>query len=154
KYARWRRHLLFKKSKLMETISQTENKTADSIQFLFETSESIRIPAYQRAYSWGSKQCSQFLEDLLEQKGKRYYLGQFLFEKDGGTLFIIDGQQRLTTTILFLSAIARIQEKQGQNIDSIKDTYLTDVFRTIEDDQIIFKKVSQKHLVSAIDDTE
>ena len=138
----------------METETQLENKTAENIKTLFEASESIRIPAYQRAYSWENKQCSQFLEDLLEQKSKRYYLGQFLFEKDGETLFIIDGQQRLTTTILFLSAIAKIQEKQGQNIDKIKETYLTDVFRTIEDDQIIFKKVSQKHLVSAIDDTE
>ena len=138
----------------METETQIENKTAENIKTLFEASESIRIPAYQRAYSWENKQCSQFLEDLLEQKSKRYYLGQFLFEKDGETLFIIDGQQRLTTTILFLSAIAKIQEKQGQNIDKIKETYLTDVFRTIEDDQIIFKKVSQKHLVSAIDDTE
>jgi uncharacterized protein with ParB-like and HNH nuclease domain len=138
----------------METETQIENKTAENIKTLFEASESIRIPAYQRAYSWENKQCSQFLEDLLEQKSKRYYLGQFLFEKDGETLFIIDGQQRLTTTILFLSAIAKIQEKKGQNIDKIKETYLTDVFRTIEDDQIIFKKVSQKHLVSAIDDTE
>jgi uncharacterized protein with ParB-like and HNH nuclease domain len=138
----------------MEIESQIENKTAENIKSLFESSESIRIPAYQRAYSWESKQCSQFLEDLLEQKSKRYYLGQFLFEKDGETLFIIDGQQRLTTTILFLSAIAKIQEKNGINIDGIKQTYLTDIFRTIEDDQIIFKKVSQKHLVSAIDDTE
>ena len=138
----------------MEIESQIENKTAENIKSLFEASESIRIPAYQRAYSWENKQCSQFLEDLLEQKSKRYYLGQFLFEKDGETLFIIDGQQRLTTTILFLSAIAKIQEKQGQNIHKIKETYLTDVFRTIEDDQIIFKKISQKHLVSEIDDTE
>ena len=132
----------------------TENKTAESIQQLFKSSKSIRIPAYQRAYSWEKKQCTQFLDDLVEQKGKRYYLGQFLFEKDGNTLFIIDGQQRLTTTILFLSAIAKIKIQRGDNIDSIRDVYLTDVFKTIDDDQVIFKKVTQKHLVSAIDDTE
>lgn len=132
----------------------TENKTADSIQQLFKSSESIRIPAYQRAYSWGDKQCSQFLEDLLEQKGKKYYLGQFLFEKDGNTLFIIDGQQRLTTTILFLSAIAKNKILKDQNVDSIREIYLTDVFKTIDDDQVIFKKVTQKHLVSEIDYTE
>lgn len=135
-------------------MTEIENKTAESIQQLFKSSESVRIPAYQRAYSWEKKQCTQFLEDLLEQKGKKYYLGQFLFEKDGNTLFIIDGQQRLTTTILFLSAIAKIKIQKGENIDSIRETYLTDVFRTIDDDQIIFKKVTQKHLVSAIDDTE
>lgn len=132
----------------------TENKTAESIQQLFKSSDCVRIPAYQRAYSWGDKQCSQFLEDLLEQKGKKYYLGQFLFEKDGNTLFIIDGQQRLTTTILFLSAIAKIKILKGENVEIIREIYLTDVFKTIDDDQVIFKKVTQKHLVSAIDDTE
>ena len=138
--------------------NQTEtlkfNKVAENIQQLFISSESVRIPAYQRAYSWKKKQYTQFLEDLLEQKGKKYYLGQFLFEKDGNTLFIIDGQQRLTTTILFLSAIAKIKILKGENVDSIRKIYLTDVFKTIDDDQVIFKKVTQKHLVSAIDDTE
>lgn len=135
-------------------MTETENTTAGSIQQLFKSSDFIRIPAYQRAYSWGTKQCTQFLDDLLEQKGKKYYLGQLLFEKDGNTLFIIDGQQRLTTTILFLSAIAKIKIAKSENIDSIKNVYLTDIFKTIDDDQVIFKKITQKHLVSTIDDTE
>ena len=54
----------------------------------------------------------------------------------------------------FLLQEAKSYKIEALNIDKIKETYLTDVFRTIEDDQIIFKKVSQKHLVSAIDDTE
>ncbi len=81
-----------------QTETIIENIVAENIQQLFISSESIRIPAYQRAYSWGDKQCIQFLEDLLKPKGKKYYLGQFFFEKDGNTLFIIDGQQRLTVT--------------------------------------------------------
>jgi len=137
-----------------QTETQNLNKVPENIQQLFISSENIRIPAYQRAYSWGDKQCSQYFDDLLEQKGKKYYLGQFLFEKDGNALFIIDGQQRLTTTILFLSAIAKIKTVKGENVESIRDTYLTDVFKTIDDDQVIFKKVTQKHLISAIDDTE
>lgn len=135
-------------------MTETENRTAGSIQQLFKSLNFIRIPAYQRAYSWGDKQCSQFLDDLLEQKGKKYYLGQFLFEKDGNTLFIIDGQQRLTTTILFLSAIAKIKILKGENVDSIREVYLTDVFKTIDDDQVIFKKFTQKHNVSANYHTE
>lgn len=131
-----------------------EKSIPQNIQQLFKSSDLIRIPAYQRAYSWGLKQCSQFIEDLLEQNGKKYYLGQFIFEREGNTLFIIDGQQRLTTTILFLSAIAKIRNSKVENIDDIKKTYLTDVFKTIDDDQVIFKKVTQKHLVSTIDHTE
>lgn len=124
-------------------------KVAENIQQLFITSENIRVPAYQRAYSWEDKQCSQFFDDLLEQKGKKYYLGQFLFEKDGNTLFIIDGQQRLTTTILFLSVIAKVKALRDQDIDSIRKIYLTDVFKTISDDQMIFKRVT-RDLVSSI----
>lgn len=135
-------------------MTEVENKTGETIQQLFKSSEFVRIPPYQRAYSWGYRQCSQFLEDLLEQNGKKYYLGQFLFEKDGKTLFIIDGQQRLTTTILFLSVIAKIKIAKGENVENIREIYLTDVFKTIDDDQVIFKKITQKHLLSVIDDTE
>ena len=135
-------------------MTHTNTNPTTNIQQLFKSSALIRIPAYQRAYSWEHKQCVQFLEDLLEQKGKTYYLGQFLFEKEGNTMFIIDGQQRLTTTILFLSALSKIKHIKNENIDSIKETYLTDSFKTIDDDQVIFKKVTQKHLVSTIDDTE
>lgn len=135
-------------------IPSTEKSVSQNIQQLFTNSENIRIPAYQRAYSWEAKQCYQFLEDLLEQKGKKYYLGQILFERDGNTLFIIDGQQRLTTTILFLSAIAKILNSKDEHSGDIRETYLTDVFKTINDDQVIFKKITQKHLISAIDDTE
>ena len=135
----------------MDVNIESENKIVESINTLFKTAGNIRIPAYQRAFSWESKQCSQFLDDLIEQKGKRYYLGQFLFEKEGDTLFIIDGQQRLTTTILFLSAIAKIKATKGKDIQTIRETYLTEVFKTIEDDQVIFKKITQKHLISIID---
>ncbi|MCX6227088.1 MAG: DUF262 domain-containing protein [Bacteroidia bacterium] len=138
----------------MEDSNQEENQTAKSIHQLFASSESIRIPAYQRAYSWVDKQYTQFLDDLLEQKGKRYYLGQLLFEKYDNTLFIVDGQQRITTTILFLSAIAKVLIAKGEDVEEIRKNYLTDVFKTIDDDQVIFKKITQKHLISALDDTE
>jgi hypothetical protein len=131
-----------------------EQKSAQSIQELYRKSGNIRIPAYQRAFSWEVKHCAQYLNDLLEQKGKKYYLGQFIFEKIGDTLFIIDGQQRLTTTVIFLSAVSKILILNGENAEIIRETYLTDVFKTIDDDQVIFKKATQKHLVSSLDDTE
>ena len=132
-------------------MSNKENQSTKSIQSLFKSLkdnlQNIEIPPYQRAYSWEEKHYTQFFEDLLNAKGKRYYLGHFYFEKekDGNTLFIIDGQQRLTTTILFFSAIAKIKVSQKQDIEDIKNTYLTDIFRTIEEDHLIFKNITQDH---------
>jgi len=132
---------------------RSENKS-QTIKDLFSLNCLIRIPAYQRAYSWEMKQCNQFIDDLKEQKGKNYYLGQLLFEKDANVYYIIDGQQRLTTTVLFFSALVKNLTKNNLPCDEIKKTYLTDKFKTIEDDQVLFKKCSQKQFVSEIDDTE
>lgn len=77
---------------------------------LFEKFDYIKVPDYQRAYSWEDKQIEQFLLDIkeyIDKKGINYYIGHFLFEmnKDNEKIgYIIDGQQRLTTIIIFLSS--------------------------------------------------
>ena len=123
----------------MENIES--NTGINSIQSLFKSKKPIRIPAYQRAYSWGKKQVKQFYDDLLEQNGKNYYLGHLLFERNGNTLFIVDGQQRLTTAVIFLAALAKTLKDMDSNYSYLADTYLTDTFRTIEDDQIVLRRI-------------
>lgn len=76
----------------------------------------IFVPTYQRAYSWEDKQTKQFLVDLQDyvesHTSSSYYFGHFLFEEKGNRDFaIIDGQQRLTTITIFISAIYRRLEK-------------------------------------------
>lgn len=76
---------------------------------LFEKFDYIKVPDYQRAYSWDEKQIEQFLLDIKEYLDKdiNYYIGHFLFEKNKDNEkigYIIDGQQRLTTIIIFLSS--------------------------------------------------
>lgn len=72
-------------------------------EHIFKISDFISVPAYQRAYSWGEKQLNEFVMDLLEIGDKNYYYGHFIFEKVKEREFeVIDGQQRLTTFILFL----------------------------------------------------
>ncbi len=80
----------------------------------------IFVPAYQRAYSWETPSDENnkytnthtdvFLQDLVDYNRStgesHYYFGHFLFEEKGGKNFgVIDGQQRLTTIIIFLSAL-------------------------------------------------
>lgn len=79
------------------------------VKDLFEKFDYIKVPDYQRAYSWEEKQIEQFLLDIKEYLDKdiNYYIGHFLFEKNKDNEkigYIIDGQQRLTTIIIFLSS--------------------------------------------------
>jgi hypothetical protein len=96
-------------------LNNTEKYT---IRALFEESIQFSIPSYQRAYSWEvdgtGKHVRQFIQDLAEQHpNKDYYLGHFLFEEDQpGRLFLIDGQQRITTVVIFFSALVRELERR------------------------------------------
>lgn len=77
----------------------------------------IIVPTYQRAYSWDTPcpksdrntQTNVFLQDLEEYSKSNanspYYFGHFLFEEKGKEFNVIDGQQRLTTIVIFLSSL-------------------------------------------------
>lgn len=74
------------------------------------------IPQYQRAYSWEpDPHLEAFLEDLRQQVGtqarsadKQYFLGTFLLQEeiagpDKRIVNIVDGQQRMTTAVIFIA---------------------------------------------------
>lgn len=85
------------------------------------------IPHYQRPYSWGVAQARELLSDLraaLEDAPEQlaeanpYFLGSIVLIKSEGQADaeVVDGQQRLTTLTLLLSAIrASIQNADLQN---------------------------------------
>ena len=64
----------------------------------------FEIPEYQRAYSWEESQWAQCIDDLKNVQEK-YYLGHFLFEEGADRLLVIDGQQRLTTCMIFFGRL-------------------------------------------------
>src|SRR5687767_3966144 len=86
----------------------------------------FRIPDYQRGYAWGPKQLTDFWEDLVSLDGDRYhYTGVLTIKQVPETVwknwnderwliakrsfvpyYIVDGQQRLTTTSIFLQCLA------------------------------------------------
>lgn len=86
----------------------------------------IYVPNYQRTYSWEvarenekkKRQADLFLEDVMnhvenEAKVKEnFYLGNFLYERDGEKFAIIDGQQRLTTIIILLSVLNNLLKNE------------------------------------------
>lgn len=126
-------------------MESTINKLFDSKNRKFE------IPSYQRSYSWEEREINQFIEDL-KNAGNQYYLGHFLFEiKEENILYVIDGQQRLTTSIIFFSALKNElvrREINGEDTDidleDITDYYLKDLrkgtqkFKTVREDNNFF----------------
>ncbi|WP_231228714.1 DUF262 and DUF1524 domain-containing protein [Helicobacter pylori] len=73
------------------------------------------IPIYQRLYSWEKEQCKQLWDDIIKIGGNDkmdgHFIGSILFVHDGpystshNELLIVDGQQRLTTITLLLTAL-------------------------------------------------
>jgi hypothetical protein len=119
----------------------------------------IFVPNYQRAYSWETetekgkspKQTNVFISDLNDYNSSRtntpYYFGHFLFEEKTKTHFgIVDGQQRLTTIVIFLSALFRRLESLRKLTDEEVMCYEDIIrrmsnykFTTVEYDNQLFK---------------
>ena len=72
------------------------------------------IPNYQRPYKWTAKNAIQLLDDIIEAKNDNkevYRVGTLILHHDTKNDFynIVDGQQRVTTFALLLSAL--LEEK-------------------------------------------
>ena len=82
------------------------------------------IPRFQREFVWEKKQYVDFLEDVLlsleindnKVQSKQYFLGTMLFvgsfiDANCKCLYVVDGQQRLTTITIMFSAMAKTFEE-------------------------------------------
>lgn len=83
------------------------------------------IPPYQRNYEWTKEQCEMFLDDVVKTYESNrdgtvaeHFFGFITFfqtEKafdEPNELILIDGQQRITTTMLFLVALRDVEENE------------------------------------------
>ena len=83
---------------------------------IFSPDFEYTIPPYQRPYAWTLDQASDLFDDLFasyESKTEQYYfLGSIVLIKPGEEpkVDVIDGQQRLTTLTILLSALTSFLE--------------------------------------------
>lgn len=93
-------------------------------QILGSTSPPIRVPDYQRDFSWQSKHISDFWNDLVgfdqqfpgqELQGREYFLGSSVLVQTATHHLLLDGQQRLATGTILLSAIRDKLRPVNQN---------------------------------------
>lgn len=103
---------------------------------LLDGTKQFILPIYQRRYSWKKVQCEELWEDVVrigETEGLPYHFFGSIVSREEGTpakpqFFVIDGQQRLTTFSLLLSALGRAIEASDTEIGTdrgeIEDYYL------------------------------
>lgn len=105
---------------------------------------SLTVPEYQRAYSWTEDNVDEFFNDLVEfiKSGEEYYLfGQIIIHREGSSNFIVDGQQRITTSTIFLCALRDIIKERNFSVESLKHGiedaigFLDDGYRLISGSQ-------------------
>jgi len=89
------------------------------------------IPIYQRGYNWEKHNIKKLIDDLVEfnknikEPTDMYYVGTIITKElpqnnDGQILYryvIVDGQQRITTTLIFLLALREVNNKEFNNFN-------------------------------------
>lgn len=90
--------------------------------------ENFHVPSYQRGYRWTARQVEELLNDIWEFQSKcesedkaRFYCLQPIVvqKRPNGDWELVDGQQRLTTILLFLTYLSSILEILGKSRFSI-----------------------------------
>ena len=107
-------------------MTHTLTAKEQSLAKIFSDDYVFSIPGYQRPYSWGTEQADELMGDLLAALATApsqladappYFLGSIVLIKAEAVphATVVDGQQRLTTLTLLLSAIrAAVQSDELQ----------------------------------------
>lgn len=132
---------------------KTESHSINDV--LAKNATSFFIPPFQRAYAWGRPEIERYFSDISriiesELDEKQYDKLEHFFgtvvikeEKAGfaNKSVVVDGQQRLTTTLLFLIAL-RDSETDSFKQDFIHQNYLTNNSSSFQD-KIKLKQVTK-----------
>lgn len=134
-------------------------------EFLSSTERTFEIPVYQRNYDWDIENCEKLFEDVLEgiRSKRKHYFGNIVYYEAGRDPFsaytrfmLIDGQQRITSTMLLLAAI-RDEEDNESNRARLTATYLTNEkadenfrvkLKQVETDRNVYEAIIEGRLES------
>lgn len=96
-----------------------------TVKEIFDGTRIFNVPIYQRSYSWEVEDnLKDFFADIVNQHPDRtYFLGSFLFHIQGQrneftVIDVVDGQQRLTTFLIFINILIRNLLTKGSSLVS------------------------------------
>lgn len=118
------------------------NKYPISQMFDPDSKTVFEVPKYQREYVWGTREWSALYDDLFEND-EGYFLGSIIcINSTTNSLSpkfeVVDGQQRLTTTSLFLAALYDILNSHKNELDEDQQSDLLQLRR-----KLFLKKTTQ-----------
>ena len=123
---------------------KTANHSINDVLAINATS--FFIPPFQRAYAWGKPEIERFFSDVMriidseldinQHEKREHFFGTVVIKEEkagfANKSVVVDGQQRLTTTLIFLIALRDI-EPDKQNQDIITQNYLKNNASTFQD---------------------
>ncbi|MFJ8236364.1 DUF262 domain-containing protein [Ureibacillus sp. NPDC094379] len=141
-------------------------QTLESLKSIFKD-RIFKIPDYQRGYAWQKRQLKDFWEDLINLPSDRFHYTGLLSLKEvpkrdyGGKnweaerwlisdrgfkpFHIVDGQQRLTTFVIFINEIINLVKSLPENKEkSDSEIYLgTFSLHQIKEEYLVIQKPPQ-----------
>lgn len=141
-------------------------QTLESLKSIFKD-RIFKIPDYQRGYAWQTKQLKDFWEDIVNLPvGRFHYTGllslkqvprseyinsnwvseRWLIEDRAYKPYhIVDGQQRLTTIVIFINEIANLIKSIPENENKLDSEIYVGTFslKQIKEEYLVIKKPPQ-----------
>jgi uncharacterized protein with ParB-like and HNH nuclease domain len=132
---------------------KTENHSINDV--LAKNATSFFIPPFQRAYAWGKQEIERYFSDIIriieseldaKQHDKlEHFFGTLVIKEESAGFakksVVVDGQQRLTTTLIFLIALRDLDTEDAHK-NYITDNFLKNNASTFEN-KIKLKQVTK-----------
>lgn len=77
-----------------------------TLEEILRSNSRVLVPNYQRNFVWGKNEANNLIQDIVDTD-EGSFLGTIVFHKQGEDLIVVDGQQRLTSIFILLSALRR-----------------------------------------------
>ena len=132
---------------------KTENHSIHDV--LAKNATSFFIPPFQRAYAWGKPEIERYFSDVLriidseldinQHEKLEHFFGTLVIKEEKSGFahksVVVDGQQRLTSTLIFLIALRDLEINENDK-NRITRNYLTNDDSTFQD-KIKLKQVTK-----------
>lgn len=131
-------------------------------EFIFRTDGYFKIPDFQRPYTWDTHQIETFRADLEKVAAKKntHYFGTIVLVRENDHSVVIDGQQRLTTSLLLVNAAYHVLKNtpskspnNNYTAERLRDQFLVNTYsssaqnrekitlRTVTTDNDVLEKI-------------